>query len=264
MRTASLRQAGLLQSAILPTLLIFSGAVWAQVPTSASPDRNAVQVVNQAITAMGGQGAWSQVSDAAVTGTCTASAAQGGGNANFRWTTQGMEFRLETDTANAGPIFLSAHGKPFVDAASGDVTLAPQYRGRMLPFHLPGLPLTTALNNSNATISFIGSETLNGISANHVRIVEFYSIAKVQGTEQNWWFDPGSGLPLRVEYQIPTQTDSIYARFTWDFSNWSQEGAFLLPHQLGQIMNATIPTQNCTISSVQVNTNPASTLFDAR
>jgi hypothetical protein len=92
---------------VLVAILTFASTAPGQTPLpAAARDQAAVQAVTQALTAMGGAAGWSQISDAEVTGTCTASAQQGGGSANFRWTTEVPEFRYETDTANT-PILRS-------------------------------------------------------------------------------------------------------------------------------------------------------------
>jgi len=213
---------------------------------------------------MGGVAAWSQMSAAIITGTCTASTEQGGATASFRWTTQGKEFRYETDTNNNGPVYLSAHGKPYVTGASNSVTLAPEYRLRMLPYHLPGIPLQTAFANSDFGIVFIGKETVDGSPAVHIRIAQFHSVAKVQGSQQDWWFDLSSHLPMRVKYLLPSQAGGIYATLLWNFHGWSQQGSLLVPLELVQTFNGEFTLQTCTVAGVEINTNPDASLFDAR
>jgi hypothetical protein len=243
---------------------IISSFAQTQTAIVARRDQSAVEVVTQALSVMGGSAAWSQISSATVTGNCASSATQSAVSANFRWTTQGAEFRYETDTDNSGPIFLSAHGQPFIAAASGNVSLSPEYRSRMLPFHLPGIPLQTALSDSTISIRLIGNEMLKGNPAIHVRIAQFRIFGIVRGAVQDWWFDPGSGLPIQVGYLIPSQADGVYGNLTWSFDGWSTQGTLLLPYQLLQSVSGAFAMQSCTVNAVQTNTNPAASIFDAR
>jgi hypothetical protein len=134
----------------------------------------------------------------------------------------------------------------------------------MLPFHLPGLPLRVALADETISIFLVGQETENGISATHVRLTQVISNAKVRGSDQDWWFDPTTGLPLRVGYLIPTQTEHLYAHLLWNFGGWSQEGSLTLPHQLAQSLNGEMTLQVCNVLGIKTNSGPAAAIFDAR
>jgi len=245
-------------------LSVSSFPAGAQTQQAAVRDQAAVQLVNQALNAMGGVAAWSGVTDSVVTGNCTAPSAQGSASANFRWTVQGREYRYETDTDNAGPIYLSAHGRPAASGTAASLALVSEYQDRMLAYHLPALTLGHALADTSFGIRLVGQETLNGSAAIHVRIGQFVGYAKIQGSDQDWWFSPTTSLPLRVAYRLPTQTNSVYAHLTWDFSNWSQQGTLLIPLGLSQSFADQTPMQSCTVANLQVNTNPPATLFDAR
>ena len=227
-------------------------------------DASAIAIVNQALAAMGGANAWELLTSSQVTGECIAAPTQGGAAANFRWTTQGPEFRYETDTDNGGPVFLSGHGQPKLASSSGGVTLRPDYRDRKLPFHLPGVTFLTALSNSSIGLKSLGQEQLNGTRANHIEIAEFHLQVPLEGSEQNWLLDPTTGLPLRVTYSLPTQTRGIYARLTWDLSGWSEEGQILMPHQIAESVNGEFSLQACSILKVHFNLDPLSSIFDAR
>jgi len=233
--------------------------------TPAGRDAAAVKFANQAVAAMGVMSPWSQIKDAVVSGNCTAPQEQGGASSNFRWTNSGKEFRQETDTVNGGPVYLSVHGKPNISDNNGSLVLASTYFGRMKPYHLPGLTLKDSLNDPSVAFLSVTSDTLNGSPATHLRMREEFAHIKLIGSDQDWWFDTVTGLPLRVEYNLPTQTESLYVQLHWDFSNWSLEGTVLVPHLLTQSMSqGDLLLQTCKVGTVSFNTNPAAKLFEAR
>jgi len=225
----------------------------------------AVQVVAKALNAMGGVPAWQLVNDAEVVGTCKAGELLGGGTTSIRWTVSGPEFRYETDTVNAGPILLSGHGSPVISSTMGNTHLFYEYGRRRLPFHLPGLPLMTVLNGS-ATYSLVllGTDSITGINAVHVRITEHRGPAKLQGAQQDWWFDPSSGLPVQVTYLLPSEDNTHYIHLTANYNAWKQESSILVPLQLSTTFEGQFVQQSCTIQTVVTNQNPLPSVFDAR
>jgi hypothetical protein len=237
--------------------------VISQSPPAAGRDDSAVAAINSALTAMGGSPAWAQVSDAVVTGNCL-TGSKNQTSANVRWTVQGPEFRYETDTDNAGPMYLSGHGAAVMAATAASLPLDPQYYSSQQPFNLPGLALLAALNNPTVGMSYVGSDTINGVPSVHVSFVQYATGAPLSGSQQDWWFDSTTGLPLRVTYSLPSQTGGVYIPMSWDYAGWSTEGQLDVPHQQVQSVNVDRPIQGCSILSVSLNTNPASTTFDAR
>jgi hypothetical protein len=240
-----------------------ASCVISQSPPAAPRDDSAVAAVNQALAAMGGSVAWAPVSDAVVTGNCLP-VSKNATSANVRWTVQGPEFRYETDTDNAGPMYLSGHGAAVMAASAGSLQLDPQYYSSQQAFHLPGLPLLSALNNPAISMSYIGQETDDGVSSVHISFVQRAAAATLTGSQQDWWFDSTTGLPLRVVYSLPTQTDGVFMSMSWAFGGWSAEGQLVVPHLLVQSANVDRPIQGCNILSVSINTNPNATVFDAR
>ena len=216
---------------------------------------------------MGGQEAWSHVADATFGGTCQTPNPQGGpslGSVSIRWITQKNEFRYEEYTDTDKLVYISDHGKPLKSSTSTSTPLSREYGQRRLPYHLPGLLMQTLVNDSVHTLTLEGEETLDGVQTIHLRTAEYSGPAKLQGTRQDWWLDAKSSLPIKVAYLLPAEDNMHYLTLERSFGSWTREGSILLPHQLTDTLNGLIALQACTIQSVQMNTNPAATLFEAR
>jgi hypothetical protein len=248
-------------------LSLLSGAR-AQTRPSVRQDQPAVDVLIRALNAMGGSAAWAQVVDAEVSGTCSTPVPDNNGSLpslSVRWTTQGKEFRYETDTANNGAIYLSGHGNPKIASISQPTNLAFDYGLKRLPFHLPGFQIAAALSNSSAhSLVVLGTDSVGGVSALHIHATEYLGTSKLEGSDQDWWFDPGSGLPVQVTYLLPSEDNSHYVHLTANFGGWTQEGGILVPLQHTVTFEGLFVIRACTFQTVQTNQNPAPATFDAR
>jgi hypothetical protein len=96
-----------------------------------------------------------------------------------------------------------------------------------LPFYLPPYVLFQELNNPIYTLKYVGPVQLNGNQVIQVHISDDSDPVGTQVTPQEWYFDPVSFLPVRVQFREPanenmsqfTLFDAVLAPATISYSN---------------------------------------------
>lgn len=213
----------------------------AQNATSSSPqpvrDAQAIAAVQQSIAAMGGVAAIAQIQNSVVSGTnalpnSNDTPAQTATD-TFTWTFAGAQFRLDDVAGSGSHVLVSSGGSPqdFHDGAW--MPVSPLLVRTNLAYHIPVLVLFQELQSSGYSFIFVGSTALNGKSAVHVQTRDDSDATGTLFTLQDWYFDPATGLPLRVEYPIPvSQNPSDSLRASIDFSNFQAVSGIEVPFQL--------------------------------
>jgi len=246
------------------TVVVFTSSLTlasAQAPTASDP--SAIAALRQSINAMGGGTAWAQVTDAIVTGSCIDETAQT--SEPFEWVTQGAEFRYQSGSGSEQHVMLSGHGAPSSTSPSGTQSLTPGSASLLKPFHLPGQALAAIINEPSYIATIAAQAGASSNSAIHIHVVHRLIHANESGSDQEWWFDSQTYLPLSVTYKVPGQTIQSYMDETYSFSTWTVEGfGAQVPLQITLSTSIGVPPQVCTSSQIQFNTNPSSSLFDAR
>lgn len=224
--------------ALLSFLFVFALPSFAQqAATTSAPqaarDPQAVALVQQSLAAMGGTAAVAQVQNSVVSGTSVDQAIGSTMPQSFTWTYAGKEFRNEDDTTNGSHILVSNGGNPqdFHDGAwAGSLPILTRTN---LPYHIPAIVLVYEINNPGYAFAFLGTTPLNGINTIHVQIRDDSDLTGHLFTPQDWYFDPATNLPLRVEYLLPvSQNPSECLPATLDFSAFKSVSGILVPFQL--------------------------------
>jgi len=236
----------------LMLVLIASGAVGQQ------RDASAVAALQSTIAALGGQAAVSQITDSVATGT-TILAGNGPSRA-FTWKTLGAEFRYETTIGGDFLVFVSGHGTP-ANAKNGAVTALPIHVSLAAPaYHNPALLLSAEVNDRTYTLIAMGNGTLpNGQPAVHVQTISnaFPEISTV--TQQDWYLDPNTQIPLRVEYCSPatdSPTDCLFSAI--DYSAYQNTSGVLVPQVMALSVNgAAFSTSTITGTAFNVGLSPS-------
>ncbi len=221
--------------ALVSCFLACALSTYAQQPSILQPvrDAQAIAIVQQSLVAMGGTAAIGQVQNSVVTGTTVDPTRQQAATESFTWTYAGNQFRLADSAATGSHVLVSSSGSPqdFHDGAWFSVS--PVMVRTNLAFHIPALVLFGEMQNPGYSFIFIGAATLNGKSATHIQARDDSDTTGHLFTPQDWYFDPVSGLPLRVEYQIPiSQNPDDSLRASMDFSNFQAVSGILVPFQL--------------------------------
>jgi outer membrane lipoprotein-sorting protein len=122
------------------------------------------------------------------------------------------------------------------------------------------LPLLLAiLSNSDTSLQYIGLETLNGESVNHIR--SWNTFASQPGLQslanfstRDIWFDATSGLPVRVSFtRCDAQGATAGIAVDVFFSNYQINSGVAYPYSIQESLNGT-PWATITIQSVAFNT----------
>jgi hypothetical protein len=213
-------------------------------------DPQSVTTIQNAIAAMGGAANISAIQSSVVTGDLVI-----GGDQNdpvsFTWECSGSDFRYEIDAQDGGHALVSNEGKPKDLRGSAVVDASYQLARGTLPFHVPAVVLLAELNDSNYSLSFVETMILNGTPAVHIHTADNSDPVGQAVTQQDWYFDATTFLPLRVSFTVSGSGDSDSWQETMDFSNWQTvsgvQTPFQLTLQLGPI------SEVATVSSVSLN-----------
>ena len=236
-----------------------------QSPSTAAPappvrDQQAIAVVQQSLVAMGGTAMVGQVQNSVVTGTSVKQSAQQAATESFTWTFAGNQFRFETSAASGRHVLVSSGASPqdFHDGAW--FIVRPVMARTSLPYHIPALALLGEIQNSGYSFVFVGATTLNGKIAIHIQTRDDSDLTGHLFTPQDWYFDSVTGLPLRVEFQIPTsQNPNDALNASMEFSNFQVVSGVLVPFQLS-ITEGPVSLVS-TVTSATFNTNVNSSGF---
>jgi hypothetical protein len=253
--------------AVLSCIFALSGtsvSTFGQQATSSPPpvrDAQAVTVVQSAITAMGGAGAVVAITNATITGTEQDSSNPDATPTTFSWQTSGVEFSSTVQNSAGTYTEVSGHGAPAQFKNGIWALMLTSIVRAELPFHLPILALYAEIQNPNITFQFVGSGTVEGKPAIHVHVADNSDSMGQMVTGQEWYFDPASYLPVRVEYKWPDKTDLNYSvPGALEFSDYNAVNGVNVPYQL-KIQVSQLVLQATVTSAVFNSGLPAST-FD--
>jgi hypothetical protein len=119
--------------------------------------------------------------------------------------------------------------------------------------------LLAALSNSDETIHYVGPETLDGASVQHIQIWNsFASKPRLQKlapfSTRDIWFDASSSLPLKIAYSRRAGGGAVPAfPVEVSLSTYTNVNGVLYPFQISKSYNGTL-WQTITIESVSFNT----------
>lgn len=254
---------------LLLSFLLLSGLAWSQQtqPAVTSPPRDAqaIAAVQRAIDALGGATAISQIQTwQAQAKTQTVTPAGNTVNGTLSLEMSGAEFRMAFTTPEISWSLVTGHGSPAVVNASGTIRSIPSHvmRARFIP-SLAAAILLRELNNPNYWIAASQSVTLASGPASVVVTGLVPADIGAAVTPQKWYFDTASGLPVRVEYRIPSEGSPLATVMgAFDLSNYQSVAGILYPfHIIGYVMDEQVQTIDLT--SVNENAPIAPSDFDA-
>jgi hypothetical protein len=220
-------------------------------------DANAVAAVQRAVVALGGA-ANSQVHNAVVQGTIHDLSTDPKGTGTFiwkdHWGGKRASCRRESYQGGSTAVFASDdNGKPSRSDDGNAKTLPAYVSYSCVAFHLPGVLLSAELVDANYGFRYVGSAKVNGAPAIHVRSAWETNPFTAILTTQDWYFDPNSGLPLRVEYMVAdTRNPNYRSTVSIDFGDFRNISGIVIPFQLNG-HGVAGDTGIATITDVQLN-----------
>jgi len=248
---------------VLATVLLFTIPAEAQqLSAPTQRDAQALAVLQNAVAAMGGTAAVSQVADTVITGNIQSSPGSAAQASTFKWETSGQNFRYEFQSGTTTQVFVSGHGNP-ANARNGTVkALSPLIALANPPLHFPGLVLAPILTNSNYSVTSGGKMTVNGVPAIKIHVFLNTDMLSALVSAQDWYFDAVSGLPLRVEHRLPdNRRPENYVQATDDFADFRVVSGLLVPFKITSYESGALVAVE-TITSVSFNNGLSSTEFD--
>jgi hypothetical protein len=240
---------------LLPTVSISSQQPQS-LPAAPVRDPQAVAILQHAIAAMGSN----SPADSSATGTVSVVEGSTTQSGSIQILTRGTSQTAETITLPDGQravVYSNGDAKETKGSQSSNPPLQLILTDQCADFPLP--TIQSALNNSDETFQYVGAETLEGASVQHVRLWNsFASKPRLQKlaafSVRDIWLDATSGVPLKLAYSRRAGGGAVPA-FTVEvsFSHYTNVNGVLYPLQINKSYNGT-PWQTITIQSVSFNT----------
>lgn len=228
----------------------------------AERDADAIAVLQRAVSLMGG-GAIPQVRDCVVGGTIEAVPGGWLTSGSFVWKDSGAEFRYENPSASGRTTAVSGRGRPAVLRADGVKRYNAHVSEAKIPPHLAALVLYRALSDERYKVVFLGEEVLNGIRVLRIQTSLEKDEVSAVTTVQDWLLDAVSGLPIRVEYRLPSNQNALdYLPAALEFSNFQYISGVAVPVRISFFLGGQY-SGVATLNSVIFNVGISSSEFDA-
>jgi hypothetical protein len=222
----------------------------------------AVQVVQTAITALGGAAGIGQIQTWQLQGQSQRSTKNGNETDTVTWEQSGSEFRVQTDGPSGTNLVVTGHGKPAVVASAGTKAMPAHVIRAMFVHALVAPMLLRESQDPNCSIEYGGTTMLGSESVTVIQTAVRATQMEAMVTPQTWYFDTSSGLPVRVELRLPAVVGPrLYAPTVVDFSDYRNVGGALYPFR---IVRSEFGKQSAvvTLQSVDVNKPIPSGDFD--
>ena len=255
--------ARVLVAAVLLGFVSQMASAQSQSTSSPSPirDAQAIATIQSAITALGGTQNIAAIQDSTIQGTQQDRANPEVAPLAFTWQQSGAEFRDFIQATDHTYTSVSGHGSP-AQQLKGQWSRVNYHVARAnLPFELPALVLYRELENATYTLHYIGLTTIEGKSALHLRTSDDTDKVGTLVTPQEWYFDPVSFIPIRVEYRVPhPRNASQWTPVSIGYRNYQTQNDVAIPFELD--INPGGGFIVATVNSVTFNSSLSSSIFD--
>jgi hypothetical protein len=241
--------------ASLQFLFVLPISLFAQ-QSSTAREPQAIAVLQKAVAAMGN----TLPADSVATGTVTLVEGSRTEEGTIRIATRGADQTSEDITLPSGQrvvVYSNGDAKEITGSQSANPPLQLIVTDQCPDFPLP-LILST-LNNPDEAFQYIGAETLNETSVQHIRLWNTFSskprLQKLAAfSVRDIWLDTTSGLPLKLAYSRRAGGGAVPAiPIAVSFSQYTNVNGVLYPFQVNKSYNGT-PWQTISIQSVSFNT----------
>ena len=231
--------------------------------TPVSRDATAVSLLQQSITAMGGAPSIAAITGCTTIATIQAVDATGVtvSQKQAMWIFSGSEIKDQVTDGSTTHVLVSGHG----NGKSSDLQ-QPIRRHVILaqiPFHLPAYVLSSDFLNANYSIIYVGSVSFNGQSALKVHLSNDSTPVSSVISYQDWFFDPNTYLPLRVEFRLPSNENAAdYEEGAFNFSQFGTVSGVYTPMQIDSFMDGQLTSHIAIVSHV-FNPQVSASIFDS-
>jgi hypothetical protein len=181
----------------------------------------------------------------------------------FHWTTKGGQFRYENTDGSTTSVLLSNNGAPrrrFGKARSEQ--LGAHIGMAMAPLHLPFYLISNRLANADFAFEDRGTQTLKDTSVRVIRCYDDRNDLTRTVTQQDWYLDASSGMPVQVEYRSPDARDPRYYSIERvEFTKYSLSNGITVPVAWSNYSDGEL-VSTMQLNSIDITTNAASSLFE--
>jgi len=204
--------------------------------TDSQPKRDATAVgwVQLAINTMGGASAVGGIQDCVATGYLTPAAGNPQPAGAFKWKNSGSQFRYENPSNNgATSVFVSGSGAPALIQGDGSIKRLRSHMAKApIAPHLVALVLLRVLNDQQISLASPEAAMVGGRASVRVHVWNGTNEAKRAMSDQVWYFDAATGLPLRLEYKVPENDNLLVTTDTAvDFTDFRSVSGVVVPFQ---------------------------------
>ena len=226
-------------------------------------DRRAVATIRRALDALGGINAISQVQSSQIT--AQSHSPNGKGTVPVSWEGSGAEWRVTVTVGNSSFTTLTGHGNPAYVFPNGMAAKIPAHviRAQFVPA-LVGSILLGQLQNTGYSLLYSGQASLSrgqtagltGNPAQQFTVIKTGVFSRNRAdkvTLQTWYFDQTSGLPVRVEFQMPSHVrPDVSSVGAYNFGQYQSVSGVMYPFQLSRYFGSRL-LEAVTVQSVLVN-----------
>jgi hypothetical protein len=251
---------------IFAVSILFGTVIQAQqapAPVIPTRDPTAIALLQESVAAM----ATSAPLDSSATGNITVVEGSTSENGSISIQTRGTGETAEIinlSEEQRSVIYSYGDAKEVNGTASVNLPLELILVDQSADFPLP--LLSGILDNTDETFRYIGQETLNGTTVQHIQVWNsFASQPRLQKlaplSMRDIWFDSASHLPVKVAYSRRAGRGAVPAiPVEIDFSGYKNVDGVFYPFQINKSYNGT-PWQTITIQNVSFNTGLTDSQF---
>jgi hypothetical protein len=233
-------------------------------------DAQAVAVLNQALTAMGGQSVQT-IQDTVVQATLTRPPSRGGTSGNVTITTKGPnKMRFDGSGGGKTSVVIFNSGTELRSKGSGWQTVPSANSDHQRVEHLPALMLAYELNRPDVSASYVGVETLEGQSVHHVLLARVSSLGNgldetmTKNSQIDVWLDAKTMLVSKVAFLYLSETDwRVGLPMEIFYDSYQRVNGLLVPFHQKCLFDGQ-PLDDMQITSFAVNQAPNDSKFEGR
>ncbi|HWY67508.1 MAG TPA: hypothetical protein VNX88_02525 [Terriglobales bacterium] len=235
-------------------------------PVTSSNSADASAVIRAAIAALGGERAIASLRNVHATGTIALPEEDSKRSLAFTWDDDisgpKLEFRDEVRDGPNVRVFVSGHGSPAQLVNGKRQSLFAYVADAAPPLHLPAVVLFRRRNGGALKNTIVAQEVSDGKAVVHVRLaIETGSPADVLQV-QDWYIEQGTGLPLRVDYRVPSTVDALtFEDAQAAFSDFRNVDGVYFPFHIEVSQNGK-HTSSVIIDSISTNETISPALFE--
>jgi hypothetical protein len=252
-------------------LLFFALVLWAtRAKAQTASDPQAVSLANQAFSALVGA---TTINDVTLTGTVVRTAGSDVGTGSITLKALGTsQARLDLNLSDGqrSEIRNLPNGIPqgYWVAPNSTVHSAANHNNMTdAAWFFPALTVLSQASNSNYLFTFVGQETRNGTTVQHIRAAQNFSSTvdpsglAIRLSTEEIYLDANSLLPVALTFNTHPDNDALSnIPVEVDFSSYQVVSGVKIPFRVQQYLNGTL-FLDLTVQSAALNTGLTSAAF---